>query len=159
MLLRLFLLFTLVPVIELALLIKLGTVIGALPTVAIVLTTGAVGAWLARREGFAVLMQLRDELQKGLPPATKLTEGALVLAGALLLVTPGVLTDVTGLLLLLPPSRRFLAPRVLAWVMRRMRVEVTRRGNLSPPQPEPEPPVAEVPGGDPHFDHPVPEEP
>lgn len=149
MLLKLFLLFTLVPVIELALLIRIGTWIGPLWTIAIVLGTGAVGSWLAKREGFAVLRQLRDELREGLPPGSRLMEGALVVLGGVLLITPGVLSDVTGLLLIVPPARRWLAPRALAWLMRRFQVEIPRRGPAAPDLERPQ--VRK----DPHFDHPV----
>ncbi len=111
---KLFLLFTVVPAIELFLLLQMGSFLGPMPTFLFVLGTGILGAWLAKREGFAVLRQLQQDLGKGLPPATRLVEGALVLAGGMLLITPGVLTDLTGILLLMPPVRRSLAPRLVA---------------------------------------------
>jgi len=161
-LLRLFLLFTLVPVLELALLIEIGTLIGPLWTIAIVVTTGFAGAWLARREGFAVLRQLQKELERGIPPGAKLVEGALVLAGALFLVTPGVITDLTGLLLILPPSRRFLAPRILAWLLRRFQIQVQQvvRDDLEEDGiwTEPTPQRAPLPDQAAPFDHPIPED-
>lgn len=110
------LLFTVVPAVELYLLLTLGGAIGAGPTVALILITGVVGATLARREGAGVLLALQQDLAKGLPPATRLVEGALVFAGALLLLTPGVLTDAAGLALLLPPVRRAVAPALLRQV-------------------------------------------
>jgi len=113
---KLFLAFTLIPAMELYLLITIGSYVGALPTVMIIAVTGFAGAWLAKREGIAVLQQLADELARGVPPASRLAEGALVIAGGLLLITPGVLTDLTGFLLILPPSRRFVAPRLVAWL-------------------------------------------
>ena len=137
--LRLFLLFTLVPVIELALLIRIGTWLGPLPTIAIVFATGLVGAFLAKREGFAVLRQLRDELREGVPPGARLVEGALVVVGGVLLITPGVFTDLAGFALIFGPVRRRLAPVVLDWGMKRFRpIQIER--------PEPKKP---------HFDHPV----
>ncbi|MBW1876844.1 MAG: FxsA family protein [Deltaproteobacteria bacterium] len=162
MLLRLFLLFTLVPVLELALLIQIGTVIGPLWTIAIVVTTGFAGAWLSRREGFAVLRQLQQELQHGIPPGAKIVEGALVLAGALLLVTPGVFTDVAGLLFIIPPSRRFLAPRILGWLLHRFRIDVQQvagepvdeDGVWTKPSRQPQ----SLPAEDAPFDHPIPED-
>ena len=111
---RLFLLFTLIPAIELYLLVRIGSLFGAEVAVALVLFTGVVGAWLARREGVAVLTALQADLARGIPPAGRLVEGAMVLAGGILLITPGVLTDLTGIALLLPPVRRWLAPRVIA---------------------------------------------
>jgi UPF0716 protein FxsA len=161
-LLRLFLLFTLVPVLELALLIQIGTVIGPLWTIAIVITTGFAGAWLARREGFAVLRQLQEELQHGIPPGAKIVEGALVLAGALLLVTPGVVTDVSGLLFIIPPSRRFLAPRILDWLLRRFRIELHQVARDAVDEDgvwtEPTKQRDALPDSDTPFDHPIPED-
>jgi len=162
-LLRLFLLFTLVPVLELAFLVYLGSVIGPGWTILIVLTTGFSGAWLARREGFAVLRQLQESLQHGLPPATTLVEGALVLAGAILLITPGVFTDLTGLVLLAPPTRRWIAPAVLRALARRFRVDLQQvRGDAGeggvwtgPAQEEEPAALPEEDRPDPHFDHPV----
>ena len=153
MALRLFLLFTLVPAIELACLVYIGTFIGPLPTLAIVLLAGVLGSWLAKREGFAVLRQLQEDLQKGLPPATRLVEGALVLSGAILLITPGVWTDVLGFTLLFPLSRRWLAPRVLRYLVSRFGAQAgqVRTDPASWTAPEAEP----TPAGDRHFDHPV----
>lgn len=116
---RLALLFTIIPAIELFLLIELGTIIGPLATVLIILVTGLVGAWLAKREGLAVLRALAADLQRGLPPADRIMEAVLVLVGGVLLVTPGLMTDVTGLLLVFPLSRRRVAPFVMRWILAR----------------------------------------
>ncbi len=105
---RLFLLFVLVPVLELVLLIQLGRVIGLLPTVGLVLLTGAVGAWLARAEGVRVFFTFQRELASGRLPGQSLFDGICILVGGALLLTPGVLTDFVGFALLLPPSRRWL---------------------------------------------------
>jgi len=115
---KLALLFTIVPTVELALLIFIGTEIGVLWTTLIVIATGFTGAWLAKREGLGVLRRLRNDLQGGLPPTGRIVEGVLVLCGGLLLVTPGVLTDITGFALILPFSRRFIAPIVARWAVR-----------------------------------------
>jgi UPF0716 protein FxsA len=119
----LFLLFTVVPTIETWLLIKVGSVVGATETVAYLVGMGILGAWLGKRAGFKVLRQVMDGLRTGEPPADRLVEAALVLVGSVLLVTPGVLTDATGILLFVGPIRRFLAPRVkragIAWMTRR----------------------------------------
>lgn len=109
---RLALLFTIVPAVELFLLLQLGSWLGPLPTFALILVTGVAGGWLAKREGFAVLRELSAELSNGLPPGERLVEGALVLLGGALLVTPGVLTDLAGILLIVRPTRRWLAPRL-----------------------------------------------
>lgn len=118
MILRLGLLFTVIPTLELALLIFIGTQIGVLWATAIVVATGFAGAWLAKREGVGMTRRLRRDLQRGLPPARRIAEGALVLAGALLLLTPGIMTDITGFLLIIPWSRRRLAPILVRLVVR-----------------------------------------
>ncbi len=131
MILWLFLLFTLVPVAELYLLIKVGGLIGALPTIGIVLVTGAAGASLARWQGLAALEEIQAAMSEGRVPGQALLAGVLVLAGGLLLVTPGILTDVTGLLLLVPPVRRGVA-RLLSGYFRH-RIELHVGGFEVPP--------------------------
>jgi UPF0716 protein FxsA len=120
---KLLLLFTVVPAVELFVLLQIGSLLGPTPTFLMLLLSGVVGAWLAKREGLTVMRQLSLDLQQGLPPAVRLAEGALVLVGALLLVTPGVLTDVAGLLILIPPVRRLLAPRLVTMLSARFAVE------------------------------------
>lgn len=115
---RLLLLFTVVPALELYLLIYIGQWLGAFETVLIILVTGGVGAFLAKREGLGVIRRLKEEALTGLPPGDRIVEGVLVLVGGVLLITPGVLTDLTGFLLIMPWSRRWLAPRVKARVVR-----------------------------------------
>ena len=106
MLFKLFLLFTLVPIVELALLIELGSHIGSLTTVALV--SGAAGAALARSQGLLVFQRLRSSIGQGQSPGDALIDGVLILAGGLLLLTPGILTDGLGFSALLPPSRRLI---------------------------------------------------
>jgi UPF0716 protein FxsA len=122
-LLKLFLAFTVIPAVELFLLIWLGQYLGPLGTVAIVLVTGATGAWLAKREGLGLLKRLQSDLRRGIPPAERLVEGGLVVVGGVLLITPGVLTDLTGFLLVAGPTRRLLAPIALRWLASRFTVE------------------------------------
>ena len=97
MLLRLLLLFTIVPLVELYLLIRLGTYIGAADTVAIVIGTGVVGGLLARSQGLAVVHRIRTELNQGRVPAESLFDGLLILISGAMLITPGLLTDGLGL--------------------------------------------------------------
>lgn len=106
---RLFLLFTLVPLVELWLLIQLGGVIGLLPTVALVAATGFTGAWLVRREGRKALAGYQQAMLEGRVPEDGILGGLLILLGGVLLITPGVLTDLSGILLMIPPLRRRLA--------------------------------------------------
>ena len=106
MLFRLFLLFVLLPVVELALLVQIGSRIGVAPTVAVVLVTGAAGALLARAQGTRALRRLQEALGAGSFPGDEIFDGALILGGALLLLTPGFLTDVVGFAALVPVTRR-----------------------------------------------------
>ena len=101
----LFLLFTTIPVLEIYLLFQVGGEIGALNTIAIVILTGIVGAWLARREGRSVLNELNQSLQKGTEPTNLILQGFLVFAGGLLLLTPGFVTDLLGLSFVVPGTR------------------------------------------------------
>lgn len=121
--LKLFLLFTLVPAIELYLLLQIGALLGPTYTFVLIVVTGSVGAWLAKREGLGVLQTLSTELRKGIPPGARLMEGALVVVGGVLLITPGVFTDLAGFMLIAPPTRRWLAPRAVAWLMARFDVQ------------------------------------
>jgi UPF0716 protein FxsA len=105
MLFKLFLCFTLIPVIELYLLIKIGTVIGGLDTILLVILTGFTGAWLARMEGMHTMIKLRTNLDQGIMPAEELIDAVIIFAAGLVLLTPGIITDVFGLLLLWPTSR------------------------------------------------------
>jgi UPF0716 protein FxsA len=111
MLLRLFLLFTLVPIAELALLIRIGGAIGLGWTLVLVAATGAAGAWLARREGLRSWLAVQGELATGRVPGEELGHGVLILIAGIVLLTPGVITDVMGISLLLRPVRRALIAR------------------------------------------------
>ncbi|AGW13702.1 FxsA family protein [Megalodesulfovibrio gigas] len=118
MMLRLFLAFTLIPVLELYLLVKVGTQIGVFTTVAIVFLSGFAGAWLARREGMNVVLRIREQLARGVMPASELMDGACVLVAAVLLVTPGFITDALGLALLVPAARTLLKVQLVRWFER-----------------------------------------
>lgn len=108
MLFRLILLFTLVPLIELSLLIEIGRQIGLFSTIAIVIITGIIGAYLAKYEGFRVIYRIRQDMSQGRIPAEGLLDGVIILAGGLLLLTPGLITDVIGFLALIPLSRHYI---------------------------------------------------
>jgi UPF0716 protein FxsA len=108
---RLALLFVVVPVVELMLLVRLGQIVGLMPTLALVLLTGFTGAWLARAEGMRVFFQFQRELASGRLPGQAMLDGISVLVGGAFLLTPGVLTDFVGLSLLFPPTRRWLQSR------------------------------------------------
>jgi UPF0716 protein FxsA len=120
-LLRLFLLFTLVPLLELVVLVEVGRLLGWVPTLAILLVAGALGAWLARLQGLRVVRAVQAELAAGRMPAEQLLDGALVLVAAALLLTPGLVTDLCGLLLLAPPLRGLARRALAARIRRRLR--------------------------------------
>lgn len=105
MLLKLILIFTIVPFIELSLLIELGSVIGTLPTILVVVITGVIGAFMARIAGLSVLFKIQDNLRQGIFPRDELFDGVLILIGGAFLLTPGLLTDALGFFLLLPLGR------------------------------------------------------
>jgi UPF0716 protein FxsA len=114
--------FILVPLAELAVLIAVGEWIGLVPTLLLLLTVSVLGAWLAKREGLVAWRRLQQALADGRMPTVEVADGAMILLAGALLLTPGFLTDVAGILLLLPPTRalaRRLAPRVAARRLRR----------------------------------------
>lgn len=115
---KLLLLFTIVPLVELYLLLQLADIMGLGSTILLVLVTGILGASLAKAEGLRVLRSWQNSLAKGEVPEEGVIGGLLVLIGGVLLVTPGVLTDFTGLLLLLPTTRKLLIRVVRATVQR-----------------------------------------
>ena len=104
----LILLLTLIPIFELALLIKVGQIIGASNTIAIVLLTGVLGAVMLKYQGISVLRRINDELYIGKLPSDALLDGFLIFCGGLLLITPGIATDVVGFLLLFPYTRELI---------------------------------------------------
>lgn len=108
MLFKLLGLFVLVPLVELYLLLLVGRAIGALYTVMLVVLTGILGGYLARREGLSVLRKIRAKLQASGIPESELLDGAIILVAGALLITPGMATDLLGLLGLFPLTREFL---------------------------------------------------
>ncbi len=118
---RLLALFVFVPAIELYLLIKLGTLIGAFETFALIVVTGLVGSYLAKSQGLSVWNRLQSKLNSGSVPGQELIDGVIILISGALLITPGVLTDIAGLLGLIPASRalirRFLKARFATEMM------------------------------------------
>ena len=103
---KLLLLFTVVPIVELVLLLEVGRRIGTAATLLLILITGVLGAVLARRQGVAALRHIRAELAAGRNPGTTMIDGVMILVAGALLVTPGILTDIVGFLCLVPATRR-----------------------------------------------------
>jgi UPF0716 protein FxsA len=103
---KLLLLFILVPAIELILLVQIGQSIGTVPTIGLIVFTGVLGAFLARRQGVQVLARMRTQIRAGQLPTDSIFDGVIVLIAGAFLMTPGILTDTLGFLCLIPVTRR-----------------------------------------------------
>ncbi len=126
----LLLLFLVIPLLEIYLLIKAGSVIGALPTVALVVFTAVLGAFLLRLQGLSTLNRIRTSLMQGKVPAMEILEGAALLVAGGLLLTPGFFTDAIGFLLLIPPLRRYW----LLKIIERVTITSVSRGRARGPR-------------------------
>ena len=105
MLLKLFLAFTIIPIIEIYLLIEIGSMFGALTAVSLVILTGFFGAFLARMQGLQTLYRIQESLRESRMPSGELLDALLIVIAGLVLLTPGFLTDSAGFLLLIPATR------------------------------------------------------
>ncbi len=103
------LLFIVMPIVEIAVLLNVGAVIGWIPTILIVILTAVIGTWMLRQQGLATMMSARARMQSGEMPAQEILEGMLLLVGGALLLTPGFVTDAVGFACLIPPSRKLIA--------------------------------------------------
>ncbi len=101
----LLMIFILVPIVELALLIELGKHLGVFGTLGLIVLTGVVGATLAKMEGLKLVFDIQNEMRFGRIPAPKLVDGVIILIAGVMLITPGLLTDIAGFLLLIPSFR------------------------------------------------------
>lgn len=99
------LIFLVMPILELAVIIQVGQSLGVLNTVGLLLLVSAAGAWLVKREGLGVWRRFNSQVRAGIVPAREIADGVLILFAGALLLTPGFLTDILGLLLLVPPVR------------------------------------------------------
>ena len=127
MFIKLIILFSVIPLVELLILIRIGTYIGALNTILLVLTTAIIGAALARRQGINTIWRIRQSLSNGKLPADELLDGFIIIIAALFLITPGLLTDTMGFILLIPQTRRIFKK----WVERKIRNWIDRSGGSS----------------------------
>jgi UPF0716 protein FxsA len=118
---RLLMLFIVVPVVEIYILVKAGQHIGAMNTIALVILTGIAGASLAKSQGAQIIYNIRAALNRGEVPGREMLQGAMVLSGGIMLLTPGFLTDLFGLSLLLPLSRKFFTGIVLNYFKKKFR--------------------------------------
>lgn len=106
MLLKLFLAFTLIPVIEIFLLVQISHILGPLAAIILVIGTGFLGANLAKIQGAQTILRIRENLRQGIMPGDDVVDAFLILLAGILLITPGILTDIAGILLLVPGTRQ-----------------------------------------------------
>lgn len=120
------------PVVELALLIRLHEAIGFVPTFLVVVLTGMAGASLVRRQGISILAKIQSEMSMGNLPAPQMMDGVMILVAGAFLITPGVLTDAAGFLLLVP----FVRQRIRFWLRKKLEQKI-QSGNIRvyPPSP------------------------
>lgn len=111
-----------VPIVEIALFIQLGGLIGLWTTIGLVIVTAVLGAILLRMQGFAAMERLQRSLAEGGDPAGPLAHGVLILVAGLLMLTPGFFTDAVGFTLLIPPARAAL----IAWIGPKLAARVVR---------------------------------
>jgi UPF0716 protein FxsA len=123
---RLFALFLIMPVVELALLVQVDKLIGFWPTIGIIVLTGLIGGLLAKREGLSVWQRFNARMAEGGLPGTELLDGVIILVAGALLITPGVVTDFLGFLGLIPPTRKL----IRKIVMKRIR-KAMKKGSIS----------------------------
>ena len=117
---RLLLLLTIVPLLELVLLLTLADLTGFTALLAFIVGTGFFGAWLLRRQGLKTVRGLREELRGGRLPPNELLNGLLILIAGFLMLTPGVLTDLIGIALLVPQSRALFRKWLVAYMSTRL---------------------------------------
>lgn len=113
---KLLLLLVIVPVTELYILIEVGKKIGSLTTIGIIILTGIIGTYLVKNQGFMILRQIQNDLNEGTLPGDSLIQGAIILAGGILLLTPGFITDLLGFIFLIPGGRRVVKKYLLKWL-------------------------------------------
>ncbi len=113
---KLLILFVIVPVTELYILIEVGKKIGSLTTIGIIILTGIIGAYLVKGQGFMILKKIQNDLNEGIMPGDSLIQGVIILAGGILLLTPGFATDIIGFIFLIPISRRVVKKYLLKWL-------------------------------------------
>ena len=102
-----FLFLVLVPAAEIAVLLYSGQTIGVWPTILLIILTGFLGAYLAKQQGLETIRKTQEQLRRGMMPGDAILDGISILVGGTLLLTPGFVTDIMGILLLAPPTRKF----------------------------------------------------
>lgn len=125
MLAKLFAAFVIIPVLEIYVIIKVGSYIGAGWTVFLVVATAFIGAYLAKMQGAHTMMKMRSNMQQGIPPTNDILDAFLIFAAGLVFLTPGFLTDILGVLVLLPVTRQ----PIKFWLLKKID-QWMRQGNV-----------------------------
>ncbi|MDM5211352.1 FxsA family protein [Peribacillus sp. NJ4] len=116
-----FLLFIIaMPVVEIIVLLLSGNMIGFWPTLFLIVATGLIGAYLAKRQGMETWKKAQEQIRYGMMPGNEIIDGICIFIGAALLLSPGLISDIMGLILVLPPTRNLLKPIVIRFIMNRM---------------------------------------
>ena len=113
---KLLLIFITLPILELAVLLRLDDAIGLFQTIVLIFLTGIVGAWLVRQQGISIIFKIKKEISDGNMPAKEMIDGVMILIAGAVLVTPGLITDIFGFLLLIPYTRNF----IRQWIRHRI---------------------------------------
>lgn len=130
MLLRLFLLFTIIPLSELWLLLWFSKLTSPAFAFGVVVVTGILGAWLARKQGSQAWKKIQQHMVQGQPPTGVVLDGLMILIAGAFLITPGIMTDMVGFALLIPAFREILKVRIGAWIKQRALMQVQTRGSF-----------------------------
>ena len=122
--LKLLLAFTIIPIIEIYLLIEIGSIFGPLTAITLVILTGFLGAFMARMQGLQTLFRIQESLREGRMPSSDLLDALLIVIAGVVLLTPGFLTDSAGFLLLIPTTRN----SIISWLQRQIRLKYMSNG-------------------------------
>ena len=113
---QLLIIFIILPILELAVLLRLDNAIGLFQTIILIFLTGIIGAWLVRQQGINILFRIKKEINNGNIPAKEMIDGVMLLIAGAVLITPGLITDTFGFLLLIPYTRNF----IRKWIRNRI---------------------------------------
>ncbi|MCM3166573.1 FxsA family protein [Peribacillus frigoritolerans] len=108
------------PVVEIIVLLLSGNLIGFWPTLFLIVATGLIGAYLAKRQGMETWKKAQEQIRYGMMPGNEIINGICIFIGAALLLSPGLISDIMGLILVFPPTRNLLKPIVIRFIMNRM---------------------------------------
>ena len=128
MFLKLLVAFIVIPLVEFVLLMQLATATSIWTTIGIVVLTGMLGSWLARREGVMAWTRFQEALAQNRMPSREIQDGLMIVFAAALLLTPGLLTDAFGFTLLIPPGREFIRKHILSRFFKGFKVQVVGGG-------------------------------